>query len=160
MGQHLLDGHHLLAVRGELRDDVGDPLVEVEHAFAEQLPHHAGDDGPAHRLQDVAGLRGGVAVRLEGDEAPVAGDGDLGRRQRAVLDLEPSTAQEDVQAGGVDADIGGVNEITGRRDHGPSSASRGATRVQMVFTWRATMSSGMPETEAQKKTVSTGASPM
>ena len=30
----------------------------------------------------------------------------------------------------------------------------------MVFTWRATIASGMPETDAQKKTVSTGASPM
>ena len=160
VGQDLPHRHHLLAVRGELRDDIGDPLVEVEHAFAEELPHHAGDDRPPHRLQDVARLRAGVAVRLEGDEAPGSGDGHLGRRERAVLDLEPSTAQEDVQAGGVDADVGGVDEITGPQDHGPSSASSGATRVQMVFTWRATMSSGMPETDAQKKIVSTGASPM
>ena len=112
MGEHLADGHHLLAVGGELRDDVGDPLVEPEDTLAEQLPHHAGDDRPPHRLQDVARIGRGVAVRLEGDEAPAAGDGDLRRRERAVLDLEPSPAQEDVEAGGVDADVGGVDEVT------------------------------------------------
>ena len=50
-----------------------------EQAVADQLPHGAGDDGPADRLQDVLACRIDVAVRLEGDEPTVAGDGHLGR---------------------------------------------------------------------------------
>ena len=152
--EHLLDRDDLLAVGGELRDDVGDPLVESEQTVAEQLPHHAGDDGPPDRLQDVARLVGCVAVGLEGDEAsagsrrrpvPTASGpwstSSRARRRKVKQAVEPT--------GGVD--VSGARIIV--------SARSGARRVQTVWTLRATISSGIPDSEAQKNTVSTGASP-
>ncbi len=147
--EHLVDRDDLLAVGGELGDDVSDPLVQSEQTVAEQLPDHAGDNGPADRLQDVARLVGCVAVGLEGDEASAGRHGDLCRRQWAVFDLQPGAPEEHVEA------------RRGRRQRARSSLSArsGARRVQTVWTLRATISSGIPDSDAQKNTVSTGALP-
>ncbi len=105
VGEDVAHRHRVLPVGGELRDDVGHVLVEVEQPVVEQLPRRAGDDRAPDRLEDVARLGRGVAVGHEGDELALVRDGDLRRRQRAVLDLESDTPQEHIEPSGVERHV-------------------------------------------------------
>jgi hypothetical protein len=128
VGEHVLDGHRLLPVGAELRDDRGDGLGQREPSLAQQLPRRAGHEGPAHRLQHVPGNVGfdlRVPPRLEGHQPAVAGDGELGGGQRAVLDLQPGPAEQDLQAEPVDPDRLGGDDLGGRGGDRHSNAFLG-----------------------------------
>ena len=62
---------------------------------------------------DVAGVVGGVAERVEGGEPPVPGDGELAGREQARVDLPSRPVEELGQALRVDAELAGLDYVAG-----------------------------------------------
>ena len=83
---HLLDGHHVLAVRPEFGHVVDHASVDVEQTLADQVPRGRRDDRLGGRRDTEPRLVVGGTERLEVDDLPVARHRHLARGQ-AVGDL-------------------------------------------------------------------------
>ena len=85
--EHVVEGDGVLAVRPELRDDVGHGLLRGDRALAEQLPDERRDERLGGREDREAGVDVGVAERLVHEHLAVEGEGHLAGGQQSVVDV-------------------------------------------------------------------------
>jgi hypothetical protein len=106
--QQLPDRDDVFAIRGELRDQLCDSLIEGYCTVAEQQPERSGDDCLRAGEDDVAAVRFGLSERLERHD-PVAGrNSHLARGQEPLVDFSVAAGDEGRECSRVDPDLSGI----------------------------------------------------
>jgi len=114
MEESLLDGDHVLTVAAELRDYVGDFLVQPQEAVFEEGPHGRGHDRLGRgedRVQSLLAGRRLVPIVGDGSEHPEAGQPPFSgnrngcARESPVLHIPLDSLEEGVQPVRVDSHV-------------------------------------------------------